>query len=110
MPITSWQIWNEPNLTAFSPGSSYQQKAQKYGQLVQSSHDAIKSKDSKAQIVLAGITTQKDPNAFNFLNSFYGVRHIKDDFDAAAQHPYASSDSQIKTAIQHFRSVMANHG
>ncbi len=108
-PITSWQIWNEPNLTAFSPGSTYQQKAQKYAQLVQSSHDAILSKNAKAQIVLAGIATQNDPNAFNFLGSFYGVRHIKDNFDAAAVHPYASSDGKIKTAIQRFRSVMGNH-
>jgi len=110
LPITSWQIWNEPNLKAFYPGSTYKQKAARYGQLVQSSHDAIKAKDSKAQIVLAGITTQKDPDVYNFLNSFYAVRHIKDDFDAVAQHPYASSDAKIKTAINHVRSVMASHG
>jgi hypothetical protein len=109
-PITTWQIWNEPNLTAFSPGSTYKQKAQKYGQLVQSSRDAIKSKDSKAQIALAGIASQNDPNAFNFLSSFYGVRHIKDKFDVAAVHPYASTDAKIKTAIQKFRAVMSNNG
>ena len=71
LPITSWQIWNEPNLKFSYPGTTYQQKAQKYGQLVQISHTAIRSKDPKAQIVLAGIATQKDPDAFNFLNSFY---------------------------------------
>ena len=110
LPVQAWQIWNEPNLTAFSPGTTYKQKAKKYGQLVQISHNAIRAKDRKAQIVLAGIATQNDPNAFNFLNSLYGVRHIKDNFDVAAQHPYASSDSKIRTAIQHFRSVMGNHG
>ncbi len=109
-PITSWQIWNEPNLKAFSPSSTYQQKAQKYGQLVKASHDAIKSKDPKAKIVLAGIATQNDPDAFKFLNSFYGVSNIKSAFDAAAVHPYASSDSKIRTAIQQFRSVMTNRG
>ncbi len=108
-PITSWQIWNEPNLKAFSPGANYKQKAQKYGQLLKSSHDAIKSKDRKAKIVLAGIATQKDPNAFSFLNKLYGIAHIKDSFDVAAVHPYASSNTKIKTAIQHFRSVMRNH-
>jgi hypothetical protein len=109
LPITSWQIWNEPNLTGFYPGGTYKQKATRYGQLVQSSHDAIKSKDPKAQIVLAGLTTQKDPNVYNFLNSFYAVRHIKDSFDVVAQHPYASDDAKIKTAINHVRSVMASH-
>jgi hypothetical protein len=110
LPITSWQIWNEVNLKFSYPGATYQQKAQKYGALVQVSHDAIKSRDPKAQIVLAGITTQKDPNAFKFLTSFYNVRHIKDSFDVAAQHPYGSNDTQIKTAIQKFRSVMGSHG
>src|SRR5262245_57954527 len=33
LPITSWQIWNEPNLKFSYPGTTYQQKAQKYGQL-----------------------------------------------------------------------------
>jgi hypothetical protein len=109
-PITSWQIWNEPNLKAFCPSCGYQQKAQKYGQLVKSSHDAIKSKDSKAQIVLAGIATQNDPDAFKFLNSFYSVSGIKGDFDVAAAHPYASTDAKIKTAIQKVRAVMKNRG
>jgi hypothetical protein len=109
LPIQSWQIWNEVNLQFSYPGSTYQQKAQKYGALVQASHEAIKSKDPQAQTVLAGITTQKDPNAFKFLGSFYNVRHIKDSFDVAAQHPYGSSDNQIKTAIQKFRAVMGSH-
>jgi hypothetical protein len=110
LPITSWQIWNEPNLKYSYPGTTYRQKAQKYAQLVQISHSAIRSKDAHAQIVLAGITTQKDPNAFNFLNSFYSTSHIKESFEAAAQHPYASTNTKIKDAIKHFRSVMANHG
>jgi hypothetical protein len=105
-PITSWQIWNEPNLKAFSPGANYKQKAQRYGQLVKSSKAAIRSKDRRAKIVLAGIATQKDPNAFKFLNSVYSVPQIKANFDVAAVHPYASTDAKIKTAIQNFRSVM----
>jgi hypothetical protein len=110
LPITSWQIWNEVNLKFSYPGTTYQQKAQKYGQLVKISHSAIRGKDRNAKVVLAGITTQKDPNAFNFLNSLYGVPHIKDNFEAVAQHPYASTNTKIKTAIKHVRSVMANHG
>jgi hypothetical protein len=110
LPIQSWQIWNEPNLKYPYPGTTYKQKAQKYGQLVQISHTAIRAKDPKAKIVLAGITTQKDPNAFNFLGSLYSVPGIKNSFEAAAQHPYASTNAKIKTAIQHFRSVMASHG
>jgi hypothetical protein len=110
LPITSWQIWNEPNLKFSYPGTTYKQKAQKYGQLVQISHTAIRSKDPKAQIVLAGITTQKDPDAYNFLSSLYAVPNIKNSFEGAAQHPYASTDAKIKSAIQRFRGVMVSHG
>jgi hypothetical protein len=109
-PITSWQIWNEVNLKFAYPGTTYKQKAQKYGSLVQISHSAIRAKDSKAKIVLAGVATQKDPDAFNFLNSLYAVRGIKNSFEVAAQHPYASSTDKVKTAIKRFRSVMVNRG
>jgi hypothetical protein len=109
-PITSWQIWNEVNLKFAYPGSTYKQKAQKYGTLLQVSHSAIRAKHSQAKIVLAGIATQKDKDAFNFLNSLYAVRGIKNSFEVAAQHPYASSTDKVKTAIKRFRSVMVNRG
>jgi Glycosyl hydrolase catalytic core len=109
-PITSWQIWNEPNLKAFYLGSTYQQKAQRYGTLVKISHDAIIAKDPKAQIVLAGIATKNDPNAYNFLKSLYAVSGIKSAFDAAAVHPYAASVDQVRSAVQQFRNVMTSHG
>ena len=60
LPIISWQVWNEPNLTKFfapspSPG--------KYAHLLQISHDAIKSKNPGAQIVLAGMPARlPDPH------------------------------------------------
>jgi hypothetical protein len=107
LPITAWQIWNEVNLKFAYPGSTYKQKATKYGALVKASREAIKSKDSKAKVVLAGIATQKDPDAFKFLDALYSVSGIKGSFDAAAVHPYASTNAKIKAAIQGVRSVMA---
>ena len=44
LPITSWQIWNEPNLRKFfDPGGSDDQLARKYGELLRISHEAIKA-------------------------------------------------------------------
>ena len=52
LPIQSWQIWNEPNLEKyFAPKPS----AQEYARLLEISHDAIKSQDPQARIVLAGM-------------------------------------------------------
>jgi polysaccharide biosynthesis protein PslG len=107
MPIQAWQIWNEPNLQKFfapspSPG--------KYARLLQISHDAIKSKDPRAQIVLAGMPGKGDMKASDFLATLYSVSGIKNDFDVAALHPYAPNISTQSQMIGQFRSVMRNHG
>ncbi len=107
LPIQAWQIWNEPNLKKFfapspSPG--------KYAHLLQISHDAIRSKDPKAQIVLAGMPAKGDVKAADFLKSMYSVRNIKNFFDIAALHPYAATLGEMKQDIQKYRAVMKQHG
>jgi len=105
LPIRSWQIWNEPNLQKFfapypSPGQ--------YARLVQISYGAIKSRDPKAQIVLAGMPGYGDMKAWDFLKGFYSVPQIKNYFDAVALHPYGSSLAQVRLEIQNVRNVMTN--
>jgi len=111
LPIHSWQVWNEPNLRpGFYPGATVAQTAGRYAELLRISHDAVKSRDPQAIIVTAGIATQKDPHAFDFLADIYKVPGIKSDFDAVAQHPYAPSADSVRTAIQRVRGVMASNG
>ena len=106
LPIVSWQIWNEPNLGKFfAPYPS----PTKYAQLLRISHDAIKSVDPKAQIVLAGMPGYGDVTAWRFLYSLYSVPGIDRYFDAAALHPYAKDLEHFKRQIQRFRTVMKNH-
>jgi hypothetical protein len=107
LPIRSWEIWNEPNLKGYfapepSPG--------KYARLVHISHDAIKSRDPKAQIVLAGMAGYAAVTAWDFLKNLYAVPGIKADFDVAALHPYAWDVDHVRLAIGRFRAVMTNHG
>jgi len=60
LPIQSWQIWNEPNLSKyFAPYPS----ATTYARLVAISHDAIRGVDPHAQIVLAGMPGYGDVKA-----------------------------------------------
>ncbi len=109
-PITSWQIWNEPNPRwNFAPGTTVEEAAQLYARLVHVSHDAIRSVDRHAEIVTAGFITQKDPYVYEFLRDFYSVPGIKDDFDTLAQHAYAPTVDQVRTAIKRVRDVMAKH-
>jgi hypothetical protein len=111
LPIRSWQVWNEPNLRPeFYPGEPVAGAAQRYAELLRVSHEAIKSRDRQAEIVLAGIATQKDRRAFEFLDHVYSVPGVKSHFDAAAQHPYAASVEKVGAAIQRLREVMAKNG
>jgi hypothetical protein len=110
LPVQSWQIWNEPNLKKFfSPGSTVAQSAQKYAKLLTISHDAIKSRDQSAKIVLAGMPFYGDSTAWTFLDNIYQVPGIKNYFDAAATHPYACNVGDVHDGMVQFRAVMTNH-
>ena len=105
LPIQSWQIWNEPNLHKyFAPYPS----AKTYARLLAISHDAIRSVDPQARIVLAGMPGHGDVKAWDFLNRLYSVAGIKNKFDAAALHPYARDLDRQRQEIARFRAVMRN--
>jgi polysaccharide biosynthesis protein PslG len=107
LPIRSWQIWNEPNLEKyFAPKPSSEQ----YAHLLQISHDAIKSQDPKAEIVLAGMPGFGKPKAWDFLDSLYGVPGFKDNFDVAALHPYAPTLMELSSEVRKFRAAMTSNG
>ncbi len=107
LPVQSWQIWNEPNLKRwFAPAPS----SGRYGRLLRISHDAIKSQHQQAQIVLAGLFSEGDVKAWTFLSNLYGVPGVKNDFDAAALHPYGCNMDQTRQGIVNVRAAMTNHG
>ncbi len=107
LPITSWQIWNEPNLQKyFAPKPSPGQ----YARLLQISYPSIKQVDPKAEVVLAGMTGRGDMTATDFLKKLYAVSGIKAYFDATALHPYMPTLDQVKKTIQQFRAAMVSHG
>src|SRR5581483_1787562 len=103
LPITSWQIWNEPNLKKyFAPYPSPGQ----YARLLQISYPTIKLKDPRAQVALAGMPGIGDVTAWDFLKKLYSYGGIRADFDAVAVHPYAPDLSHVKSQIQKIRTVM----
>jgi hypothetical protein len=107
LPITSWQIWNEPNVKKFftpypSPGQ--------YARLLQISAPALKSVDPRAEIVLGGMPGFGDVKAWDYLTHLYKVGGIKAFFDAVALHPYAKDLAQFKMEVQRVRQVMKGRG
>ncbi len=114
LPITSWEIWNEPNLKFSYAGGTVKQKAQRYARLLQDSHDAIKAKDPRARIVLAGMAPRTGSGTVDgsiFLDQLYKqAPGLNDDFDVAALHPYSPELDQVRQQIVNFRAVMKEHG
>jgi hypothetical protein len=113
-PVTSWEIWNEPNLKFFDPGGTVKRKVERYGRLLQISHDAIKAEDPRARIVLAGMAPKTGEHTIDgsfFLSQLYRqVPGLGNDFDAAALHPYAPELDQVRQQIVKYRAAMKQHG
>ena len=106
VPVRAWQIWNEPNLTKFFPREG---RTRRYASLVRVSHDAIAAADPGAKVVLAGMPGYARPTAWSFLDKLYAVPGIKQDFDAAAVHPYSATIGQFKSVLHRVRLVMSDH-
>jgi hypothetical protein len=103
VPITEWQIWNEPSSSTYwQPAPS----AGRYAKLVKLSHAAIAGVHPGARIVLAGLfgTPQGDAAsqnvAWRYLGRVYKSKGIEKAFDAIALHPYSPNLEGIEIQIE----------
>lgn len=103
-PATQWQVWNEPNLPVYWAGRP---NARQYVSLVKLAAGAIRSRDHRAKIVLAGLPESRLGRSMTgFLRSVYRVRRAKRAFDVVAIHPYARDYRGVFGALQRVRAVM----
>ena len=110
VPITSWQIWNEPNLVNYFTASP---KVSSYAELLRISDDAIKTADPHAEIVLAGLpgfAATTGPTAWQFLRQLLNQPGVNGAFDDVALHPYSRDVGELGRQIQKVRTVMADNG
>jgi hypothetical protein len=108
VPITTWDIWNEPNLKgAMNPPSPVL-----YAQLLDLAHNAIKKVDKNADVMFGGLLghSPSGATAWNFLDQVYEQPGAKKDFDVAAIHAYAGSVSDMLDQVKQMRDVMNKHG
>jgi hypothetical protein len=89
LPITTWQIWNEPNFPSFwknAPNPS------EYLDLLKAAYGNIKLSDPNAEVVMAGladVTGTGDVRDYRtYLNALYAAG-AKPFFDTLAIHAYA---------------------
>jgi hypothetical protein len=110
LPVTSWQVWNEPSLTHYFNSPS---PVESYADLLEISHDAIRGVDPKAQVVLAGVpgfAKKGGLDAWKFLDQLFQTPGVDSDFDVVALHPYSRDVNQLQLEIQKVRAVMRKNG
>ncbi len=113
--IGAWEIWNEPNTTAFwRPAPD----AARYAQMLKLSYAAIKAVNPQATVVLGGLAPGMGKGqvdtvyATDFLAALY-QNGAKDSFDAVGYHPYddgAEPDSFLDDYLTSLYSVMVRYG
>ena len=101
-PITTWQVWNEPNLNHFWNGNP---SARQYAALLRVSRAALRAGDPGAKIVLAGMPpyTGAGIDMKRYLTKFYGVQGVKKQFEAIALHPYAADETGVEGGLYRLR-------
>jgi hypothetical protein len=98
-PIRMWQVWNEPNITVFWSTQPFEKT---YLTLLRVAHNAIKSADPGAKVVLAGM-----PNySWLALSKIYRQTGARRLFDVVAVHPYTRRPSGVMKILGKVRKVM----
>jgi polysaccharide biosynthesis protein PslG len=105
VPIRSWQIWNEPNLGIYWCNRP---NAREYASMLRVVGKGIKSEDSGANIVTAGLPDSKLKSAMpldKFISGLYKARG-KRYFDTLAVNGYATNNAQLSELLHRVRRHM----
>jgi hypothetical protein len=108
-PITSWQIWNEPNLPVYWADGP---NPAAYAQLLRAAADGIHSVDPQADIVTAGLPYSADRRTMSpekFLRGMYAAG-ARGSFTTLAVHPYSDTVKRMVVALARMRRVLARNG
>jgi hypothetical protein len=104
-PITSWQIWNEPNLPVYWGGKP---DAAAYVRLLKVVAAALRAGDPRAEIVTAGLPQSKLGVPFEtYLKAMYAAG-AAGTFDVLAVNAYSRYVSGMQGAILGARRILAS--
>jgi hypothetical protein len=105
LPMRSWQIWNEPNLSQYW---CHKPNARQYVSMLRTVGGAIKQVDRKAHIVTAGLPPSKLSSAVpltKFLGQMYKAKAAKY-FDSLAINSYARDHRELGRLLASIRALM----
>jgi hypothetical protein len=99
-PVTSFEIWNEPNHESFWPPAP---APRRYLSLYLAARAAIRRVDPEARVVFGGLTENK-PRQF-MRAAFKERRDAVDQVDAVGYHPYGTRNDDVKLVLQRIASM-----
>ena len=107
MPITEWQLWNEPNSVYFwKPAPN----PKSYLRVLRAFHDAVKHADPKGNVMLGGLfPTPKGIEMLAYLSDLYRLGAAKF-FDEASVHPYAADPERALAHTERMRGLLDRAG
>jgi hypothetical protein len=108
LPITDWQLWNEPNSPLFWKPTP---NAAQYVTLLRAFNSAVKGADPAGRILLGGLfpTPTDGISLDDFLSALYDAGG-RDLFDAVAVHPYSQTPRKALDRVEEARDVMRRFG
>jgi hypothetical protein len=109
VPITAWQIWNEPNLPVYWRGRP---SARAYAAMLRTVGGAIKRTHRRAEIVSAGLPPSRLRGAVplsRYIAQLYRAR-IGRTISSLAINSYATSDRDLARMLRSIRSLMNRRG
>ncbi|MDX6615727.1 MAG: polysaccharide biosynthesis protein PslG [Solirubrobacterales bacterium] len=110
-PITTWEIWNEPNLGASIGGKS---NPRRFVTLLKISSVALKAGDPNARVLTGGLfpyhTLRNTARMTSYLRAMYRVPGAAHSFDILGIHPYAIQPKGVLHWIRVARRIMSQNG
>jgi len=107
LPVTAWQVWNEPNLPNNFGGKV---DVSQYRDLLRMTAQAIHAVDPEAEVVTAGIFKfDVGPGAIpmgNFVKRLYRLKGVEQWFDVLALHPYSVRPKGVLASVRAVRRTM----
>jgi hypothetical protein len=105
VPITTWQVWNEPSLPAYWASGP---DPAEYARLLGAVGGTIERVDPRAEIVTAGLPESRLGVPFrDYLDGLYDAGAK---FDTLALHAYARNSSGVVAGLERARALMRDHG
>jgi len=108
MPITAYQVWNEPNLPGYWRPTD---DAAGYLRLVRLTRARLLAVDPQASIVLAGLPDSRHgTRMLDYVRAIYAQPGARTLFDVVALHPYSDDAPGVLEKLNWVRAYMDRRG